>query len=737
MTTMLQATSPRQMAAEIMKEWERGVEPDAAEALARQPELRTEKVVVLDLACTEYCLRVDAGQMPEPEAFSDRFPTYRMSVRRIIAAHELCVENLSALAAPPIVRWPAPGERLDDFTVLRELGRGSFARVYLALEESAGDRPVALKLSPGGAAEARTLGRLAHPNVVPVLSARFIEGSGQTAVCMPFLGTATLTDVLDRAYPTQKAAPPRRASVIGEAIRTAAHPDDPAPLGLGARGKLEDGPYVDGVVRLAAQIADALTFLHKEGVCHRDLKPSNVLLSPDGQALLLDFNLSADARADAPRLGGTLPYMAPEQLRTMGREFDESAMDERVDLFALGAVLYELLTGKYPFGRAQSGQSPAAAAASLLRRQQKGCIPLRSLNPAVDRGLARLIESCLAFDPAARPASAAVLAAGFHHYLGLPARLSRAAARRPMATAALAALLLLGVGGAARELAMQDPADVRAYKEGRTAFVAGDYARAEKQFDEALRDCSQNQGRRKYLLARGAAALRQAEADDDFVKFNSAQADFVEVNKQQGDGPTLARIGYCSSRLHQHEMAIKQYDEAVKAGFASAGLYNDRGFSEWKTSDFERTRQDLDAALQADPNLQAALYNRALFSLRGRERFLVDPPPIPESALEDMRRAVEIGPEDGVMYRYAAEMYAYAARDDLPLDRMGRAAQSLSYLRKACACGENAQSLEDLPTCKAVLSSFPEFQSLRQAPQRPIVSARNLRLIDPAPYLPE
>jgi tetratricopeptide (TPR) repeat protein len=184
-------------------------------------------------------------------------------------------------------------------------------------------------------------------------------------------------------------------------------------------------------------------------------------------------------------------------------------------------------------------------------------------------------------------------------------------------------------------------------------------------------------------------------------------------------------------------MAIQQYDEAVKAGFTSAGLYNDRGFSEWKTNDLEKTGQDLDTALRADPDLQAALYNRALFSLRGREPFLVGSPPIPEAALEDMRRAVEIGPGDRVMYRYAAEMYAFAARDDLPPDRTGRAAQSLSFLRKAYDCGEDAQSLGDLPIFKAVLSSFSEFQSLRQAPQRPLVSAKNLRLIDPAPYLPE
>ena len=225
-----------------------------------------------------------------------------------------------------------------------------FARVYLALEESAGDRPVALKLSAEGAAEARTLGRLSHPNIVPVFSARFMEEVGQAAVCMPFRGSATLIHLFDQAYPTSEAPPPRRAAVIGQAIRAATHPDDPLPFSP-AWHKHENDSYVDGVVRLAAQIADALAFLHKEGVCHRDLKPSNVLLSSDGQALLLDFNLSADARAARPRIGGTIPYMAPEQLRALVDDSDDSAMDERVDLYALGVILYELLTGKNPYGR--------------------------------------------------------------------------------------------------------------------------------------------------------------------------------------------------------------------------------------------------------------------------------------------------------------------------------------------------------------------------------------------------
>ena len=275
---------------------------------------------------------------------------------------------------------------------------------------------------------------------------------------------------------------------------------------------------------------------------------------------------------------------------------------------------------------------------------------------------------------------------------------------------------------------------MRAYKEGRAAYVAGDYAHAETRFDQALRDCSNEKARRIYLLAHGAAALRQGEADNDSIKLNRAQVDFVEANKLQADGPTLARIGYCSSRLQQHETAVKQYREAVAAGFTSAGLYNDRGFSAWKTNDLETPQEDFDAALKADADLPAALYNRASFALRGRECYPISSHSISETAVEDMRRAVELGPEDRLLFEYAATIYAYAAQDGKPGDAKARAAQSLIYLRKAYDCGASVERLEDRPVFKEVLGSFPEFQALQRAPRKTVQRAQTLRLVDPAPY---
>ncbi len=170
-----------------------------------------------------------------------------------------------------------------------------------------------------------------------------------------------------------------------------------------ARGK----PAFEQALQYGTQLTDGLAAAHRAGIIHRDLKPANIMLTKSG-VRLLDFGLTkaraqsnsseiAEAATDQPLTGvgmiaGTLPYMAPEQFQ--GKE-----ADTRTDIFAVGAVLYEMLTGHRAFG----GDSPAAVIGNILHVEPS---PLSSAEPAASPALVRLVSKCIAKDPDARWQSA-------------------------------------------------------------------------------------------------------------------------------------------------------------------------------------------------------------------------------------------------------------------------------------------------------------------------------------------
>src|SRR5688572_17020393 len=192
----------------IKQAWRFGQRPDAAVALKEDPDLAGDRAVAIDLAYEEFCVREEAGEVLDSSAFCARF-SFGASLRRLLTLHQFLDEHPEALDAVPTT-WPAAGEVVGDFLVLRELGRGSFSRVYLAVETTAGDRPVAIKVSAAGSREADTLGPLSHPHLIPVLSSR--PAGAWTVVAMPFAGTATVEDVLSAVWAPDRAGP-RSAAV--------------------------------------------------------------------------------------------------------------------------------------------------------------------------------------------------------------------------------------------------------------------------------------------------------------------------------------------------------------------------------------------------------------------------------------------------------------------------------------------------------------------------------------------
>jgi serine/threonine protein kinase len=308
---------------------------------------------------------------------------------------------------------PAPGQRLDDFDLVRELGSGSFGRVFLARQCSL-DRLVALKVTRDRGHEARTLARLEHAHIVQVFSEVVIAERNLRLLCMQFVPGTTLERVgAALTVRDRRQWSGRTILEVLDRVDTGPVPLDPA--ALREREFLARCDFVPAVCWLGARLAEALAHAHDSGILHRDVKPANVLLNRYGRPFLADFNLSFAARcdsADAAPFGGTVAYMAPEHLEAFapgGRTLRDT-VNERSDLYALGVVLFELLTGRLPF---RVGPRPGGRRSEQLEElaaeRRRGPPPLPP-DASVPTPVARVISRCLEPEPDRRFASAADLA---------------------------------------------------------------------------------------------------------------------------------------------------------------------------------------------------------------------------------------------------------------------------------------------------------------------------------------
>ncbi|WP_406697486.1 protein kinase [Singulisphaera sp. Ch08] len=397
--------------ADLALRWEVGEKIPVEWYRDRYPDLGDETLVAL--IYEEFCLREEEHDTPDPAEYQDRFPEVAARLRRVFEIHGLVGSGQTTTAhAPsaPEIPFPEAGQTIAGFHLVEELGRGAFARVFLAEERQLADRPVALKVARSGSREPQTLARLQHTHIVPVHSTRTDPATGLHLLCMPYFGRVTLATLL--ADPEVKSA--RTGGELVDALDRLGTEKAPSGRSTG-RVALARRSYALAIAWWGGRMAEALEHAHERGVLHRDVKPSNVLVTGDGMPMLLDFNLARETVTDDPdstasTLGGTLDYMAPEHLEALA-DGTSRHVDARSDIYGLGVLLYESLMGERPFTTPKRARSAAELLLLAAEERRAGAPSLRSTHPEVPAAFEAVVRRCLAPEPDNRYATAGELAA--------------------------------------------------------------------------------------------------------------------------------------------------------------------------------------------------------------------------------------------------------------------------------------------------------------------------------------
>lgn len=388
------------LAGELAAAWREGKRPRAEDFLARHADVGDSPDSAARIIYEEVCMREWLGIEVETTELAARFPLWKNELKALMDCHRL-FHPKSAVSGLPQV-----GDTLGDYRLEAVLGRGMRGCVFVARQQTLADRPVVLKVTRRRGWEHLSLARLQHPHVVPLYAVHDFAELDLRALCMPYLGGATLDQVLAKIEDFHPAK--RRGADVLEVLDRVRTELIASPAWSGTRQLLAGATYDRAVCWLGACLAEALHYAHVRGLLHLDIKPSNILLADDGQPMLLDFHLARGPLfpgGDRPEaLGGTRGYMSPEQGLAMialgeGREVP-AIVDGRSDVYSLGVVLFEALAGFPP-------PFTEGIAACLLRG-----------NPRVGAGLAAVVAKCLAHDPLDRYTDAAALAADLRRLLG-------------------------------------------------------------------------------------------------------------------------------------------------------------------------------------------------------------------------------------------------------------------------------------------------------------------------------
>jgi serine/threonine-protein kinase len=374
------------------------------------PVLESDADGLMDLIFNEARLRQELGESIAIEEYLARFPQQAEALVRQFEVMEAIRDTAGSATttgggAPGTMNMtepcaPSPVLTIPGFEILGVLGRGGMGVVYQARDQQL-NRAVAIKaiLAHGTAddavrqrfrREAESQARLRHPNIVPIHAINEVDG--QLYFVMEYIEGSSLSQ------------------------------------------KVKNGPWAPRqAAELVATLAGALQHAHNRGVIHRDLKPANILLDEDSQPHITDFGLArlldTAGMTQSGAVMGTPAYMAPEQAK------GQKDVGPCTDVFGLGAILYQLLTGRPPY------QGPNART-TMQHAAQVNYLPPEEVNRHVPHELSRICRKALAADPKERYASAAALEADLRRYLSQWKRYAAAA----LAAAAVLVAALAGAG---------------------------------------------------------------------------------------------------------------------------------------------------------------------------------------------------------------------------------------------------------------------------------------------------
>ena len=364
----------------------------------------------------EFIQQYRSGMNPDIDDYCQKYPECASRIRDLfpmlllvedcgVAGNSRMSESSKSINTSQPAGLP---ERIGDFKIIREIGRGGMGIVYEAEQQSL-RRRVALKVLPPSATlspltlerfrrESRAAARLHHSNIVPVFGVG--EDDGLHYYVMQYIQGVGLDQVLLELAET------RRAQLLGHSDSRAKSASSVTRSKNSSSSGSEDRLYWNRVAIIGLQLANALHFAHSQGVLHRDVKPANVLLDSDGLIWLTDFGLAqASDDANLTRSGdivGTLRYLAPERLHGDGNQLS--------DVYGLGATLYELLALVPAF--------PETDRVTLIRQiAHQDPKRLRAIDPSIPRDLETIVMKAIEKEASRRYRSAAELAEDLSRFL--------------------------------------------------------------------------------------------------------------------------------------------------------------------------------------------------------------------------------------------------------------------------------------------------------------------------------